>query len=65
MPTTTTKTEQSSITRNDFWIGLREELTRKGVHGNSRGEVARTLIMSRLEQLASDGYIRIKDEGER
>ncbi len=65
MPTKTTKTEQISITLNDRVIGLLEELTRKGLHGNSRGEVARTLIMSRLEQLASDGYIRIKDEGER
>ena len=54
------KTEQISITLSVRVVELLEELADLGVHGTSRGEVARALISARLEQLASDGLIKLR-----
>lgn len=53
-------TEQFSVTLPTQAIGMLEQLVPLGLHGNSRGEVARTLILSRLEQLVSASIIAIE-----
>ncbi len=51
------QTVQFSVTVSVQAIALIEQLITKGLHGNSRAEVARTLIHSRLEQLVADGVV--------
>jgi hypothetical protein len=35
----------------------------KGLYGTTRGEIARTLILGRLEDLAGKGIVKLKGEG--
>jgi hypothetical protein len=57
------KTEQISVTLSTRVVELLQELADLGIHGTSRGEVARTLISAKLEQLAADGLITLKPPG--
>ena len=52
-----TTTEQISVTLPSQSVKLLEKLVSLGLHGSSRGEVARALILSRLEQLFADSLI--------
>lgn len=52
--------EQLSVRLPPQAIKLVEDLVPIGLHGGSRGEVARTLILSRLAQLVSEGILRLK-----
>lgn len=54
------ETDHFTVTLPVHVIAMLEELALTGLYGSSRGEVARTLILSRLEQLASQGIVEIK-----
>lgn len=51
------ETEQLSITLPIKALDLIEQLVSGGLHGNSRGEVCRNLILTRLEQLLAGGIV--------
>jgi Arc/MetJ-type ribon-helix-helix transcriptional regulator len=51
------ETTQFSITLSNQAVEMIESLVSLGLHGNSRGEVARFLILSRLEDLLAKGLI--------
>jgi hypothetical protein len=53
-----TKTHSFTVTLPERAIGMIDQLIGVGIHGSSRAEVARFLILSRLEQLAGPGLIR-------
>ena len=53
------ETIQFSVTLPTRACEFLEELAGLGLHGVTRGEVARTLILSRLEELAGKGMITI------
>lgn len=50
---------QFSITLPNRVIEMMEQLVRLGLYGTNRGELARTLILSRIEQLAGQGLIKL------
>lgn len=51
------ETEQFTITLNRQTVEMLEKLVEIGLHGNSRGEVVRTLVSSGLEALIARGLI--------
>ena len=51
------QTHAFTVTLPERAIGMIDQLIGIGLHGNSRAEVARFLILSRLEQLAGPGLI--------
>ncbi len=53
-------TEQFSVTLPSQAIEMLEQLVVVGLYGNSRAEVARTLMLSRLEQIVGLGIIQAK-----
>ena len=53
-----TETVQQSIRLPTQAWEMIDQLVELGIHGNSRAEVARGLILSRLEQLLVGGIIR-------
>jgi hypothetical protein len=57
-------TEQLSITLPSQAVVIIEQLVTIGLHGSSRGEVARTLILSRLEQLIANKIINLSVEND-
>jgi Arc/MetJ-type ribon-helix-helix transcriptional regulator len=48
-----TKPQQSIALPEEAWKMI-DELVEKGLHGSSRGEVARSLILDQLKMLARD-----------
>lgn len=52
-------TEQFSVTLPVSAVALLEQLVTIGLHGNSRAEVARTLILSRLEDLIAKNILAV------
>jgi hypothetical protein len=52
-------TESFTITLPVQAIGMMENLISTGLFGSSRGEVARTLILSRLEQLVGKDIVKL------
>lgn len=60
MPTKPGNT-QFSITLPDQAIAMMKQLERIGLHGTNRAEVARALILSRLEELAGQGLIELSN----
>lgn len=59
---TGSKMEQFSISLPIQALDMIEKLVPIGLYGNSRGEVARALILSRLEQIVRDGILYIKED---
>jgi Arc/MetJ-type ribon-helix-helix transcriptional regulator len=55
--TSTTKTHPFTVTLPEQAVVMIDHLIGIGLHGSSRAEVARTLILSRLEQLAGPSLI--------
>lgn len=53
------ETEQFSITLPVKAVGLIEQLITTGIHGSTRGEVCRFLILSRLENLIASGIVKL------
>ena len=51
------ETEGFTVTLNRQTIEMLEKLVEIGLHGNSRSEVARTLISSGLETLVARGLL--------
>jgi len=53
-------TESFTVTLPASAITLLEKLVKIGLHGTSRAEVARTLILSRLEDLIGKNVLPLK-----
>jgi hypothetical protein len=62
MPKTTqpTDTEQLSVTLPREAVRLMMQLKGVGLYGTTRGEIARSLIQARLEDLAGKGIVKLK-----
>jgi hypothetical protein len=62
MPQTTEPTDstQISVTLPNEALRLMMTLKGKGLYGTSRGQIARTLILARLEDLAGKGIVKLK-----
>ncbi|HEX8165909.1 MAG TPA: ribbon-helix-helix domain-containing protein [Beijerinckiaceae bacterium] len=54
-----TGTTQFSITLPDEIVAVLQQLVATKLYGNTRAEVARTLILNRLEQLAAQKLIKL------
>lgn len=57
---TPTQTESLSLTMPANAMRMLESLVPAGLHGGSRAEVARSLILSRLEDLVAKGLVKIQ-----
>lgn len=53
---------QFSITLPNRVIAMMEQLEKIGLYGGNRGEVARTLILSRIEELIGQGLVKLPPE---
>ncbi len=57
-----TESTQFSVTLPNEALRQLMMLKGKGLYGSTRGEIARTLILARLEDLAGRGIIRLKGD---
>lgn len=66
MPKTTepTDTIKFSVTLPIEAVRLMMTLKGAGLYGTTRGEIARALILARLEDLARDGIVKLKVVGD-
>jgi hypothetical protein len=58
------RTRPFTVTLPEQAIVMIDRLIGVGLHGSSRAEVARFLILSRLEQLASTGLVSVAPQRE-
>ena len=64
MPKTTepTDSKQFSVSLPEEAIRVMMQLKGKGLYGTSRGAIARTLLLARLEDLAGRGIVKLRDD---